>query len=154
MSLVVVRTAVKGQRNLCETCCVPIYVNMIVSILAFRFQVLCNNDSMTVVFARQDLPGDVNIDRLYFSLRSCKAGWNSTHVIAKAPLTGCGTVSSKTKQALFYKNILSEEGQGRGMMPTDHLFRVNLNCTYPRKRTVGSFSFAPAKQRMVLSVGE
>ena len=107
---------------------------------------------MTVVFARQDLPRDINVDRLYFSQRSCKAGWNSTHVIARASLTGCGSVSLKTEQTLLYTNILSEEG--RGMMNTHHLFRTNLTCSFPRKRAVGSFSFVPSKQRMFVSVGE
>ena len=107
---------------------------------------------MTVVFARQDLPRNINVDRLYFSQRSCKAGWNSTHVIARASLTGCGSVSLKTEQTLLYTNILSEEG--RGMMNTHHLFRTNLTCSFPRKRTVGSFSFVPSKQRMFVSVGE
>ena len=39
-------------------------------------------------------------------------------------------------------------------MGRDHLFRANLTCAYARKRTVGSFSFAPAKQRMFVSVGK
>ena len=108
---------------------------------------------MTAVFSRDNLPKQVNIDRLYFRNKSCKASWNSTHVIAKTHLTRCGTVSSKTEQTLFFTNVLSEEGQG-GMMGRDHLFRANLTCAYARKRTVGSFSFAPAKQRMFVSVGK
>ena len=117
---------------------------------------LCDNDFMTAVFVREDLPKHVNIDRLYFRHRSCKARWNSTHVIAKASLTGCGTVFTKTEQTLFFTNVLSDEGQGRGVgvITRDYLFRANLTCTYPRKRTVGSFSFAPAKQRLFVSVGK
>ena len=109
---------------------------------------------MTVVFARENLPKHVNMDRLYFKQRSCKASWNSTHVMAKAPLNGCGTVSSKTEQTLFYTNVISEEeqGQGVGEMGRDNLFKANLTCAYPRTRAVGSFSFAPAKQRMVVSM--
>ena len=128
----------------------------IVLFLASRFQVLCDDDFMTAVFAREDLPKHVNIDRLYFLHRSCKASWNSTHVIAKALLTGCGTVFSKTQQTLFFTNVLSEDKQGGGVgvITRDYLFKANLICTYPRKRTVGSFSFAPAKQTLFVSVGK
>ena len=35
--------------------------------LAFYFQVLCDNNFMTVVFARDDLPKYVNVDHLWFS---------------------------------------------------------------------------------------
>ena len=124
--------------------------------LVSRFQVLCDNDYMTAVFTREDIPKHINIDRLYFQSRSCKASWNSTHVIARAPLTGCGTTVSKTQQTLFFTNVLSEDDQELrfGVITRSHLFRANLTCTYPRKRTVGSFSFAPAKQRMFVSVGE
>ena len=111
---------------------------------------------MTAVFPREDLPKHVNIDRLYFRHRSCKASWNSTHVIARTPLTGCGTVFSKTHQTLFFTNVLSqdEQGGGVGVVTRDYLFKANLTCSYPRKRTVGSFSFAPAKQRLFVSVGK
>ena len=110
---------------------------------------------MTAVFPRESLPERVNIDRLHFRDRFCRASWNLTHVIAKTSLTGCGTVFSKTKQTLFFDNVLSEEGNGGGVgvITRDYLFRANLTCTYPRKRTVGSFSFAPAKQRMFVNVG-
>ena len=117
---------------------------------------LCDNDFMTAVFVREDLPKHVNIDRLYFRHRSCRARWNSTHVIAKASLTGCGTVFSKTEQTLFFTNLLSEEGGGVGVgvITRDDLFRANLTCTYPRKQTVGSFNFAQAKQRLFVRVGK
>ena len=120
------------------------------------FQVFCDNDFITAVFARKDLPKHVNIARLYFRHRSCRARWNSKHVIAKAPLTGCGTVFSKTEQTLFFTNILSEEGRDQrvGVITRDNLFRANLTCAYPRKRTVGSFRFAPAKQRLFVNLGE
>lgn len=110
---------------------------------------------MMAVFSREDLSENVNIDRLHFQDRSCKASWNSTHVIAKTPLTGCGTVFSKTEQTLFFNNVLSEEGHGggTGVITRDYLFRANLTCAFPRKHTVGSFSFAPAKQRMLVNVG-
>lgn len=110
---------------------------------------------MMAVFSREDLPENVNIDRLHFQDRSCRASWNSTHVIAKTSLTGCGTVFSKTEQTLFFNNVLSEEGHGggSGVITRDYLFRANLTCAFPRKRTVGSFSFAPAKQRMFVNVG-
>ena len=127
-----------------------------VSFLAPRFQVLCDNNFMTAVFTREDLPQHVNIDRLYFKDRSCRAYSNSTHVIAKTPLTGCRTVFSKNQQTLFFTNVLTEDEQGRtaGVISRNYLFRANLTCTYPRKRTVGSFSFTPAKQRLFVSVGK
>ena len=116
----------------------------------------CDNDHMTAVFDRADLPKHVNIDHLYLRDRYCKADWNSTHVIVKTLLTGCGTVFSKNDQTLFFSNVLSEEGNssGHGIITRDYLFKANLTCAYPRKRTVGSFSFVPAKQRVFVNVGK
>ena len=116
----------------------------------------CDNDHMTAVFDRADLPKHVNIEHLYLRDRYCKADWNSTHVIVKTLLTGCGTVFSKNDQTLFFSNVLSEEGNsgGHGIISRDYLFKANLTCAYPRKRTVGSFSFAPAKQRVFVNVGK
>jgi hypothetical protein len=127
-----------------------------ISFLASNFQVFCDNDYMTAVFDRADLPKHVNIDRLYLRDRYCRAYYNSTHVIVKTPLTGCGTVFSKDEQSLYFSNVLSEEGQSRGygVITRDYLFKANMTCTYPQKRTVGSFSFAPAKQRMFVSLGK
>ncbi len=124
--------------------------------LASNFQVFCDNDYMTAVLDRADLPKHVNIDRLYLRDRDCRAYYNSTHVIVKTPLTGCGTVFSKDEQSLYFSNVLSEEGQSRGygVITRDYLFKANMTCTYPQKRTVGSFSFAPAKQRMFVSLGK
>ena len=127
-----------------------------ISFLTSNFQVFCDNDYMTAVFDRADLPKHVNIDRLYLRDRDCRAYYNSTHVIVKTPLTGCGTVFSKDEQSLYFSNVLSEEGQSRGygVITRDYLFKANMTCTYPQKRTVGSFSFAPAKQRMFVSLGK
>ena len=124
--------------------------------LASHFQVFCDNDYMTAVFERADLPKHLNVDRLFLRDRYCRADWNSTHVIVKTPLTGCGTVFSKNDQTLFFRNVLSEEGgsRGFGVITRDYLFKANLTCAYPRKRTVGSFSFAPAKQRVFVNVGK
>jgi hypothetical protein len=110
---------------------------------------------MTAVFDRADLPKHVNVDRLYLRDRNCKAQWNATHVIVRTPLTGCGTVFSKTDQTLFFSNVLSEEGHssGFGVITRDYLFKANLACTYPRKLTVGAFSFAPAKQKVFGNLG-
>ncbi|CAB4006010.1 deleted in malignant brain tumors 1 -like, partial [Paramuricea clavata] len=119
-----------------------------------RFQVFCDNSYMTAVLDRAYLPKHVNIDRLYLGDRYCRAHWNSTHVIVKTSLTGCGTVFSKNDQTLFFRNVLSEEGDsgGLGVITRDYLFKVNLTCTYPRKRSVGSFNFALAKQRVFVSL--
>ena len=116
----------------------------------------CDSDYMTAVFDRADLPKHINIDRLYLRDRNCKAQWNSTHVIVTTPLTGCGTVFSKNDQTLFFSNVLSEEehSSGAGVITRDYLFKANLTCAYPRKRTVGLFSFAPAKQKVYVNLGK
>jgi hypothetical protein len=111
---------------------------------------------MIAVLDRAYLPKHVNIDRLYLQDRYCRAHRNSTHVVVKTPLTGCGTVFSKNNQTLFFRNVLSEEGDsgGLGVITRDYLFKANLTCTYPRKRRVGSFKFALAKQRVLVSLGK
>ena len=116
----------------------------------------CDNSNMTAVLDRAYLPKHINIDRLYLRDRYCRAHRNSTHVIVKTSLTGCGTVFSKNDQTLFFRNVLSEEGDsgGLGVITRDYLFKVNLTCTYPRKRRVGSFNFALAKQRMFVNLGK
>ncbi|XP_028394865.1 uncharacterized protein LOC114519007 [Dendronephthya gigantea] len=116
---------------------------------AYHFQVFCDNDYMTAVFDRKDFPKHVNVDRLYLLSRSCKANWNSTHVIVKTQLTGCGTVFTKDDQTLYFSNTLSEMESshgGSGSVSRNYLFTAAMTCSYPRKRTVGSFSFAPAKE--------
>ncbi|XP_028394920.1 ZP domain-containing protein-like [Dendronephthya gigantea] len=122
---------------------------------ASHFQVFCDKDYMTAVFDRGDLPKNVNIDNLYLRSRSryCKASSNSTHVIVKTQLTGCGTVFTKDDQTLYFSNALSEVEQsysGSGVITRNYLFKANMTCSYPRKRTVGSFSFAPAKERTLV----
>ena len=107
---------------------------------------------MTAVFDRGDLPKHINIKRLYLRDRNCKARWNSTHVILKTPLTGCGTTFSKNEQTLFFTNVVSEEESydNSSIITRDFLFKAKLTCAYPRKRTVGAFSFEPAKQKVVV----
>ncbi|XP_028394918.1 uncharacterized protein LOC114519064 [Dendronephthya gigantea] len=120
---------------------------------ASHFQLFCDKDYMTAVFNREDLSKHVNIDNLYLRSRSryCKASWNSTHVIVKTSLTGCGTVFSKNEQTLFFSNALSEVKQSHsGVITRNYLFRANMTCSYPRKRTVGPFSFSPAKERTLV----
>jgi hypothetical protein len=124
--------------------------------LASNFQVFCDKDNMTAVFARADLPKSINVDHLYLRDRNCKTSRNSTHVFVTTPLTGCGTVFSKDDQTLFFNNVLSEEGHssGVGVITRDYLFKAKLTCAYPRKRTVGAFSFEPAKQKTYVSLGK
>ncbi|XP_028395056.1 ZP domain-containing protein-like [Dendronephthya gigantea] len=122
---------------------------------ASHFQVFCDKDYMTAVFHRSDLPKNVNVGRLYLQYRSyyCKASYNSTHVIVKTQLTGCGTVVTKDDQTLYFSNSLSEVEQsysGSGVITRNYLFRANMTCSFPRKRTVGSFSFDPAKERTLV----
>ncbi|XP_028394866.1 deleted in malignant brain tumors 1 protein-like [Dendronephthya gigantea] len=124
---------------------------------ASHFQVFCDNNYMTAVFHRGDLPKHVNIDNLYLRSRSryCKASYNSTHVIVKTSLTGCGTVFSKNEQTLFFTNALSEERRARGgfgVIARDNLFSASMTCEYSRKQTVGSLSFAPAKEKVFVSL--
>ena len=126
------------------------------SFSASNFQVFCNKDSMTAVFDRANLPKNINAEHLYLHDRNCKASRNSTHVFVTTPLTGCGTVFSKDDQTLYFRNVLSEEehSSGVGIITRDYLFKANLTCAYPRKRTVGAFSFAPAKQKTYVSLGK
>ena len=126
------------------------------SFSASNFQVFCNKDSMTAVFDRANLPKNINVEHLYLHDRNCKASRNSTHVFVTTPLTGCGTVFSKDDQTLYFRNVLSEEehSSGVGIITRDYLFKANLTCAYPRKRTVGAFSFAPAKQITYVSLGK
>ncbi len=128
----------------------------VLSIPRSRFQLFCDSNYMTAVVDRRNLPKHINIDRLYLRDRNCKAQWNSTHVIVKTLLSGCGTVFSKNDQTLFFSNVLSEESNSLsvGNITRDYLLRANLTCTYPRKRTVVSFSFAPAKPRLFVSLGK
>ncbi|XP_028394860.1 ZP domain-containing protein-like [Dendronephthya gigantea] len=120
---------------------------------ASHFQVFCDKDYMTAVFDGGDLPKHVNIDNLYLRSRYCKASYNSTHVIVKTSLTGCGTVFTKDDQTLYFSNTLSEVEQsysGSDVITKNYLFKANMTCSYPRKRTVGSFSFDPAKERTLV----
>ena len=112
---------------------------------------------MTAVFERADLPKHVNVDRLYLRNRRCKASYNSTHVFINTPLTGCDTVYKETEQMMFFTNTLSERSQnvsGGGVITRNYLFKANFTCSYGRKRTVGTFSFEPAQQQLVVNLSE
>ena len=112
---------------------------------------------MTAVFERADLPKHVNVDRLYLRNRRCKASYNSTHVFINTPLTGCDTVYKETEQMMFFTNTLSERSQNvpeGGVITRDYLFKANFTCGYGRKRTVGTFSFEPAQQRLTVNLSK
>lgn len=133
------------------------YYNIVFFFLASRFLLLCDSDVMTAVFNRADLPKHTNVNQLALRHRRCKAYSNSTHVIVKAPLSGCGTIFSKDDQSLFFTNVLSEQQDNRtsgAVITRGYLFKAKLTCTYPRKRSIGSFSFAPAKERQFVSLGK
>ena len=124
---------------------------------ASHFFVFCKNHVMSAVFVRTDLPKHVNIDHLYLRDRRCKASYNSTHVFINAALTGCGTLYEETEQMMFFTNTLSEKSQkasGAGVITRDYLFNANFTCSYGRKRTVGTFSFEPAQQRLTVNLSK
>ena len=120
-----------------------------------HFQLICDTSHMTALLKRAHLPKHVNVDRLYLQHRGCKAEWNSTHVIIKTSLSGCGTTFSKDHQTIFFSNVLSEEGDslGVGNSTKTYLLRANLTCSYPRRRTVGSLNFTPVKRKLFVSLG-
>ena len=123
---------------------------------ASHFLVFCNNDAMTAVFKRADLPKHVNVDQLYLRDVRCKASYNSTHVFINTALTGCGTLYKETEQMMFFTNTLSERSlnaPGGAVISRNYLFEANFTCSYGRKRTVGTFSFEPAKQRLFVNLG-
>lgn len=125
--------------------------------LASHFVVFCDENAMTAVFERADLPKQVNIDRLHLRSRQCRATYNSTHVFIKTPLTSCGTLYEETDQTMFFSNTLSEEPSLLPFGDTvsrNYLFQANFTCSYGRKRTVGTVSFKPARQRLSASLSK
>ena len=116
--------------------------------------VLCGNDAITAVFDRRDLPNNVSINQLYLRDGRCRATYNSTHVIVRTPLSGCGTVYEEDEQNMFFTNILSETSSFyHSGITRDYLFKTKFICCYGRKRTVGGFSFEPARQSAVGTIG-
>ena len=112
---------------------------------------------MTAVFERADLPKHVNVDPLYLRDHRCQASYNSTHVFINTPLTGCDTLYEETEQMMFFTNTLSEKSTNvsrTGVITRDYLFKAKFTCSYGRKRTVGTFSFEPARQRLAVNLSK
>ena len=113
---------------------------------AYHFLGFCNNDAMSAVFERTDLPKHVNINNLYLRDRQCKASYNSTHVFINTALTGV-SLYEETQQTMYFSNTLSERSQyasGAGVITRNYLFNANFTCI------VGTFSFEPAQQRLTV----
>jgi hypothetical protein len=123
-----------------------------------HFQLICETNHMTAFLERAFLSKHVNVDRLYLRDRGCKAEWNSSHVVIKTSLSGCGTTFSKDHQNIFFSNVLSGESDSSAVgNSTKTYLRANMTCSYPRKRTVGSLSFAPVapvKHELLASLGK
>ena len=122
-------------------------------LLASSFLLICGSQYMTAIFKRGEISG--NINTLYLRDGHCKASWNSTHIVVKTPLHGCGTEVVETDQYIIYTNVISHLGASENYNGDDVITRSYLNakmiCTYPRKRRVGVLSFEPAKENIFVS---
>ena len=134
-----------------------LWTSLISSVVASQFQVICGNDGITVLAHRSSLPKSTNVNGLHLLDRRCRANYNQTHIFIKTSLTGCGTRYKETDQKVFFSNALSEEPSSfasKDVITRSHLLNVNFTCSYGRKRTVGSFSFQPARQRLSVSLSK
>ncbi|XP_046844438.1 uncharacterized protein LOC124438363 isoform X2 [Xenia sp. Carnegie-2017] len=120
---------------------------------ASSFLLICGSQYMTAIIKRSEISG--NINTLYLRDGHCKASWNSTHIVVKTPLHGCGTEVVETYQYIIYTNVISHLGASENYNGDDVITRSYLNakmiCTYPRKRRVGVLSFEPAKENIFIS---
>ena len=114
---------------------------------------ICDKDSMRVVFERSNLPKSANIDALYLRDDRCRASYNQTHVFVKTSLKDCGTSYHESDQEMFFSNTLYQRSirSGGAVITRDHTINFNFTCSYGRKLTVGSLSFLPAKQTLTVS---
>ena len=139
----------------------PDGVNYLISLfslifLASQFHVICNNDDITIIADRSNLPKSMNVNGLHLLDSRCRANYNQTHVFVKTSLTGCGTRYEETDQTMFFSNVLSEEPYlvTSGVITRNQLVNINFTCSYGRKRTVGSISFQPSRQRLSVSLSK
>jgi hypothetical protein len=122
------------------------------SILVSRFIVLCDKDWMSLTYEKVSLPDYMNVDELALQDRSCKAEYNKTHIIAKTALNSCGTSFRETEQELIFSNALTTANlpTGGAIINREKEISLKFCCTYGRLRTIGSFNFLPAKQKLTI----
>lgn len=108
---------------------------------------------MSIAYERSSLPDYMNIDELALQDRSCKATSNQTHIFAKTPLNSCGTSSWETEQELIFSNALTTTNipSDGSIINRNKEVSLKFTCTYGRFRTVGSFNFLPAKQKLTIN---
>ena len=121
--------------------------------LVSRFAVTCDKDWMSLTYERSSLPDYINVDKLALENRSCKASYNKTHIIAKTALNKCGTSSRETEQELIFSNALTTTNipSDGAIINREKEISLKFTCTYGRFRTVGSFNFLPAKQKLTIT---
>ena len=108
---------------------------------------------MSIAYKRSSLPDYINIDELALQDRSCKAKSNKTHIFAETRLNGCGTSYRETQQELIFSNALTTDSipSDGSIISRSKEVSFKFTCTYGRFRTVGSFNFLPAKQKLTIN---
>lgn len=111
---------------------------------------------MSIAYEKSSLPDYMNIDELALQDRSCKARYNKTHIIAETALNKCGTSFRETEQELIFSNALTSANipGGGSIIQRKKEVSLKFTCTYGRFRTVGSFNFLPAKQKLTVHEGK
>ena len=108
---------------------------------------------MSLTYERSSLPDYLKVDELALQDRSCKARYNKTHIIAETALNSCGTLFRETEQELIFSNVLTTANipTGGAIINREKEISLKFSCTYGRLRTVGSFNFLPAKQKLTIT---
>nr|KAG5711282.1 hypothetical protein BaRGS_005979 [Batillaria attramentaria] len=71
-------------------------------------EVICGADSMVLTFEKVHYQS-LHKEHLTLSDVSCRATDNATHIILRAPLTGCGTTSQMIGTTIIYKNVVRSQ---------------------------------------------
>lgn len=108
---------------------------------------------MSLAYEKNSLPDYINVEELALQDRSCKARHNKTHIIARTDLNGCGTTHRETEQELIFSNALTTADipSGGEIIHRNKEISLKFSCSYGRLRTVGSFNFLPAKQKLTIT---
>lgn len=108
---------------------------------------------MSLAYERASLPDYININELALHDRSCKANHNKTHIIVTTALNRCGTTFRETEEELIFSNALTSDSlpSSGKLINRNKEISLTFTCTYGRRKTVGSFNFLPAKQKLTVT---
>ena len=109
----------------------------------------CGRDNMSITLPKSLLR---RVDRHHIRLvnTSCQATETATHYTLETPLTGCGTVSRHTKEAVVYSNKVMEIPIAQKEIVTRvREIEIPFYCYYANSGVVSAVGLKPSNRKLL-----